>query len=574
MRFNAYIIFLTLAFTPAWLPAQTPADVTAPVTVTAEFDPAVVQAGGKVCYRVNVYAAEAAIGWPDQIVAAPELQFGPTARGQMLLPQFGGEHPLTSFVQEVSTTSAGTFGITNLSLTVYGQPVLVPSASVSVVSNLPTPPVSRALSVEISATNLYVGQPFRVRLRLPAGPGNQLDFLREIRLNDTSLVADKLSLRQSAQGANQNGQSVASTTSELTVTPTALGAITFTAQAFTAGRDFSGPITITGQAVLLGGGASKYALLVTEPTIINVRPLPLDGELPGFTGAIGKFYLEPPHLSTNQMRVGEPVHLKISFVSEGELTRLVPPTVPRSRDWQIIEDKTPATGFTLIPLTDEAKSTPAIPFSSFDPATGKYVNLTIPSLPVTISAEGLPLQLATFDEANIPTQPLRLSDPAPTAGKRVASLKPLQTQAWFIALQLLPVAGFLALWQWDCRRRFLEAHPEIVRRRKALRALKRLKHAIQIAANVGDTAAFTQHAAEAMRIAVAPHYPANPQALVCGDVLAQLAAGEQTGGMGETVRAIFAAADAQFAQTPPAPKDLLAVQTAVLEVLKKLEGRL
>ena len=57
---------------------------------------------------------------------------------------------------------------------------------------------------------------------------------------------------------------------------------------------------------------------------------------------------------------------------------------PRSRDWQIIADHPPATGFTLIPLTDEARETPAIPFSYFDPATAKYVDLTIPPLPVTV----------------------------------------------------------------------------------------------------------------------------------------------------------------------------------------------
>ena len=76
----------------------------------------------------------------------------------------------------------------------------------------------------------------------------------------------------------------------------------------------------------------------------------------------------------------------------------MPPAAPRSRDWQVIADPPPATGFTLIPLTDEAQETPAIPFSYFDPATGKYVDLTIPSLPVTVVGEGLPVELAAFDD--------------------------------------------------------------------------------------------------------------------------------------------------------------------------------
>ena len=294
-------------------------------------------------------------------------------------------------------------------------------------------------------------------------------------------------------------------------------------------------------------GPTKYVLLVSEPLEIKVRPLPVEGELPGFTGAIGKFFRDPPQLTTNRLRVGEPVRLKIVFHGEGDLARLVPPAAPRSRDWQIIADPPPATGFTLIPLTDETHETPAIPFSCFDPATGKYADLTIPSLPVTVLGEGLPVQLpASEDEGQVAT-PLKLSALAPRPGKTAGSLKPPQLRGWFVSLQLMPVLGFLGLWQWDRRRRFLEAHPEIVRRRRALRALRREKKKLQKAAAAGDAAAFIQHAADAMRIAVAPHYPANPRALVCGDVLEHLDAGECRGQAEATVRKIFAAADAQYA---------------------------
>ena len=120
--------------------------------------------------------------------------------------------------------------------------------------------------------------------------------------------------------------------------------------------------------------------------------------------------------------------------------------------------------------------------------------------------------------------------------------------------------GFLALWQWDRRRRFLEAHPEIVRRRQARRALRREKATLQKAVDAGDAAAFIQHAADAMRIAVAPHYPADPRALVCGDVLAQLDARSRTAARAKRCGKIFAAADARFAVTPQTQADLLALE--------------
>jgi len=138
----------------------------------------------------------------------------------------------------------------------------------------------------------------------------------------------------------------------------------------------------------------------------------------------------------------------------------------------------------------------------------------------------------------------------------------------------VPLAGFFLLWQWDRRRRFLEAHPDIVRRAQARRALRRERRELQAAAEAQDARAFIRHAAQAMTIAVAPHFPANPRALVGGDVLAQLDAAAQHGQSADTVRQVFAAADAEFAAVPPLPSDLLALRPGVESVLQKLEEKL
>jgi hypothetical protein len=120
----------------------------------------------------------------------------------------------------------------------------------------------------------------------------------------------------------------------------------------------------------------------------------------------------------------------------------------------------------------------------------------------------------------------------------------------------------------------LEAHPEIVRRRQARRALRREKRQLQKAVADGDSAAFVQHATNAMKISCAPHFPAHPQALVCADVLAQLDGADQKNRAGETVRKIFSAADAQFAAAPQTGGDLLALNSEVETVLQELEAKL
>ena len=590
MRLSSLKFFLLLALAPVCLRAQAPpqipaalqaqlqvaqapVDVTSPVTATAVFDPPVVRVGEKTFYRVTVSATESAIQWPEEIAAPVALKFGANARGQ--ITQFLGNNfrVFTSFIYEIRPTAAGHFTMTNFTANASGPLVEIPAASLDVVADGASPQAARQLGLEISATNVFLGQPFRVRVTLPPGPGNEIEALREIQFNGDGLMTDKTAARQSIEAVSVNGQLRPMFACEMTVTPIAAGPLKFSAQGFTAGREFSGPISIHAP-VSLSGGPAKYVLLVSEPVAINVRPLPVEDELPGFTGAIGKFFRNPPQLATNRLRVGEPVALKLTFHGEGELTRFVPPATPRTRDWQIIADPPPATSFTLIPLTDDVHETPAIPFSYFDPALAKFVDLTIPPLPVTVVGESLPVQLPALDEETKSAAPVKLSAPAPAPGKTVASLKPLQRRGWFVGLQLLPVAGFLALWQWDRRRRFLQAHPEIVRRRQAKRALRREKLKLQTAFAAGDADAFVRHAADALCIAVAPHYPANPQALVCADVLAQLDHAERNSLADETVRRIFTAADARFAITPETQADLLALQAEVETVLLKLEEKL
>jgi hypothetical protein len=587
-RLDVILLFLLLAphFSMAQAPPVLPpgglmqlqvsqpgVDVSSPVTAEAQFDPPVVRVGEKTFYRVRVDATESSIQWPAELPAPAQLIFGPKKSGQITQMLAGKFRPLASFLYEVEAPVEGRFTVTNFSVDVAGTLVQIPAASVDVVAKNASAPVARRLVVDASATNVFLGQPFRVRVMLPAGPGNEIEALREIELSGDGLMTDKSASRQVIEPVVLQGQLKNVFAAELVVTPIAVGRLKFSAQAFTAGREFTAPISIRGQ-VTLPGGIPKYVFLVSDPVEIHVRPLPVDDELPGFTGAIGKFFHDPPRLSTNRIRVGEPLQLKLTFHGEGNLTRFVPPIEPASHDWQIIADPPPATSFTLIPLTDEARETPAIPFSYFDPATGKYADLTIPPQPVTVVGESLPVKLAVFGEEGKPAAPLQLSALESAPGRTVWSLRPLQLRGWFLGLQLTPALGFLALWLWDRRRRYLEAHPDIVRRAQARRALRREVQKLHKAVAAVDQNAFVQHAARAMSIAVAPHFPANPQALVSADVLAHLATVGQNGQAAETVKRVFAAVDAQFAVTPPSPPDLLSLRPGVESVLQALEEKL
>ena len=95
------------------------------------------------------------------------------------------------------------------------------------------------------------------------------------------------------------------------------------------------------------------------------------------------------------------------------------------------------------------------------------------------------------------------------------------------------------------------------------------------AAAKNNSADFVGRAINALQIASAPHYPATPRALVCGDILQILTASERAGKSGETVRRLFAAADAAtFANSPEIQNELLTEKSGLKETLLKLEARL
>jgi hypothetical protein len=78
-----------------------------------------------------------------------------------------------------------------------------------------------------------------------------------------------------------------------------------------------------------------------------------------------------------------------------------------------------------------------------------------------------------------------------------------------------------------------------------------------------------------MRVACAPHYPAEPRALVGGDVLPLLPEPDRFGRPGEVVRRFVEVTDAtDFSTTTPHPADLLPLQPDLDRVLQQLEDRL
>ena len=177
-----------------------------------------------------------------------------------------------------------------------------------------------------------------------------------------------------------------------------------------------------------------------------------------------------------------------------------------------------------------------------------------------------------------PDEELTLSGLAPNPGRVAGTLVPLERQPWFPVIQLAPVAAFLGLWAWDRRRRYLEEHPEILLRRRARRMLRRQRRVLRRAVRAGDAPGYAAAAVKALRVACAPHFPAEPRALVGGDVLQLLGQADPPHRADRTaavVRRFFAVTDAgRFARTSESAAELLVLQPELERVLEQLEARL
>jgi hypothetical protein len=585
--------------------SQPKIDISSPVQPTAAFDPPVVGPGQEAIYRVTFNALEETIDWPEKINAPAALQMSRGAHGEILRMGPGSFLPLTAFNYRVRPSSTGAFDVPQFTVNVYGKPVTVPAARLDVVPAPQSAPQPGArILLDLPTTNLYVGQAVRARVLMPGSLGGAVQGLAQVQLSGHGFLVDLGGARQRVEAFPFGGGHIPAYVYDTTLTPLVEGKITVFAQGFAAGNHFSGSIVITGTAMIPGGPA-QYTLVETDPVELHVRPLPPEGELPGFTGAIGSFALGPPKLATNVMRVGDVVTLSVTVTNlgEGPLARLVAPPAPHVADWHVFAPTevgppmalplglpgmpgpgdrllgVTAFNYTLIPLTEQARATPSIAFSYFDPQRGAYTDLTIPPVPVTVKPGAAPSDLQALVQAATPPveaekEPV-LSGLASTPGRTAATLVPSQQQAWFPLAQLAPAAVFGGLWGWDRRRRYYEQHPDVLLRRKARRALRRQRRAVRRAAQAKDAPRFASAAVTAMQVACAPHYPAEPRALVGSDVLALIHDTGGNGRAGSVVRRIFTVTDAtRFATSCGDSASLLALEPELEHVLDQLERRL
>jgi hypothetical protein len=159
----------------------------------------------------------------------------------------------------------------------------------------------------------------------------------------------------------------------------------------------------------------QIVTIKTNGTSIEIKPLPLQGKPPNFSGAIGDFSLlaSATPLAT---RVGDPIAMKVVIKGLGNFDRMVAPTLSDQDTWRVYDpsiETTPlddiglsATRTYSFPIVPQklASVLPTVEFSYFDPNAEKYVTLKSPAIPVSVTE--LPAQTnASPTPLSSPTSP-------------------------------------------------------------------------------------------------------------------------------------------------------------------------
>jgi hypothetical protein len=225
---------------------------------------------------------------------------------------------------------------------------------------------------------------------------------------------------------------------------------------------------------------TRYAPVELESPALSVRVDPLPGGAPsGFAGAVGQYRMSV-RFDRTEVAVGSSVQMTLTIQGTGNIATLSPPvfeipgaferyepreTLAIDRSGDVLKGSK-TFEYVLVARSHGRFELPAIEFSYFDPAAGRYaVDRSAPvTLTVTGNSDALPIARATA--GGLPVDDIAgpvLSEVAWVRTDRAL----LHRSAWSYLLILLPAGIVAGLWITDRRARILAANPSISRLRQA-----------------------------------------------------------------------------------------------------------
>jgi hypothetical protein len=247
--------------------------------------------------------------------------------------------------------------------------------------------------------------------------------------------------------------------------------------------------------------------LTSQPKTIRVLPLPNEGVPADFTGAVGQYSLLASVSPTN-VAVGEPVTLTVRVAGKGllesvklpsldhwEKFRVYPPTSEVETADALGIEGTKVFQQVVVPESLDITAIPSVAFSFFDPVAKAYRTLSHPATPVVVrpASPQAGLQPIAAPAGSGENPPAAASDLVPLkvrGGPWAVISPPLVQRPWFLIVQGVPVAAFLAAWWWRRRTEALARNPRLIRRRAVARLTREMLPQLTRLAEAGDSEDF------------------------------------------------------------------------------------
>ncbi len=174
---------------------------------------------------------------------------------------------------------------------------------------------------------------------------------------------------------------------------------------------------------------SEPVLVQSNKLVFRIEPLPSVGRPPTFTGAVGRFKIQATADPTD-VRVGEPISLRVVVEGDGDLTRFGPPRLGHSPGWEkfrVYEEPVDSGTegakrffvFRIRPRSPDTDRIPPILWSYFDPSIAAYQTVATRAIPIHVEPVQM-VSIAPRDESDSAG-----SGGADTAGNTLARNRPV-----------------------------------------------------------------------------------------------------------------------------------------------------
>jgi hypothetical protein len=243
--------------------------------------------------------------------------------------------------------------------------------------------------------------------------------------------------------------------------------------------------------------------LQSEPASVQALPLPKENVPANFKGAVGSYALTV-NVSPTNIAVGDPVTVKVQISGRGAVDGI---TLPEQPLWQHFKVYPPTSDFqanddlgitgtknfalTAVPDSMDVKELPPFSFSYFDPDQKAYRTLTQPAVALTVRPSAASLPVATLAAPETQQSPTHdIVHIKPRVGTLAQVESPLIVRSWFIGLQTVPVAAWLALLIGRKQREKLANNPRLRRQRQVEQVMCAGLRDLRNAANANQRDAF------------------------------------------------------------------------------------